>query len=243
MNQLPLDSEVFTVEGQPVFLILPAQSAHAGPMPWVWYAPTLPMHPGDEERWMFERFAAAGMAIAGIDAGESYGSPACVALFDSLYTHLTRQRGLATKPALLARSRGGLMLYNWAARYADCVACIAGIYPVCNLASYPGLEHAAPAYEMTEQALADRLDEFNPIDRLAPLAAASVPIFHIHGDNDAMVPIESNSGMVKTRYDGMGGKMELQLVDGGGHDLAPHWFESQALLDFVIRHTCPETET
>jgi hypothetical protein len=42
----------------------------------VWYAPTLPNLPGPEERWMFEKFRAAGIAVAGIDAGESYGSPA-----------------------------------------------------------------------------------------------------------------------------------------------------------------------
>ena len=41
-----------------------------------WYAPTLPGLPGPEEKWMvFQKFLDAGMAIAGIDAGESFGSP------------------------------------------------------------------------------------------------------------------------------------------------------------------------
>ena len=57
-------------------MIEPPQSARRdGPMPWVWYAPTLNRLPGAAEKWMFDRFLATGIAIAGIDVGESYGSP------------------------------------------------------------------------------------------------------------------------------------------------------------------------
>jgi hypothetical protein len=55
------------------------------------------------------------------------------AVFSALYDELAQKRGLAKNACLLARSRGGLMLYNWAAGNPDKVACIAGIYPVCNL--------------------------------------------------------------------------------------------------------------
>ncbi len=58
----------------------------------------------------------------------------------SLSGELTRNRGLATKACLLVRSRGGLMLYNWAVEHPSSVACVAGIYPVCNLDTYPGLK-------------------------------------------------------------------------------------------------------
>jgi hypothetical protein len=72
---LPLPGEVFTVQGRTAFLI-PAQTVAAGKAkPWVWYAPTLPGLPGEAEKWMFEQFTEAGIAIAGIDVGESYGSP------------------------------------------------------------------------------------------------------------------------------------------------------------------------
>ena len=37
------------------------------PTPWVWYAPTLPALPEARESWMFERFLAAGIAVAGVD--------------------------------------------------------------------------------------------------------------------------------------------------------------------------------
>lgn len=236
VNQLPVDGRVFTVQERPAFFIEPVNRPTDRPTPWVWYAPTLPQHPGSQERWMFERFIASGFAIAGIDVGESCGSPDGVALFDALYGELTGQLGLSPRPALLARSRGGLMLYNWAATHPHSVACIAGIYPVCNLASYPGLAQAAGAYGLSTEALAARLTELNPIDRLAPLAAAGVPIFHLHGDCDAIVPLEANSAIVKARYDELGGMMTLDIVADGGHDLQAHWFASQSLVDFITTH-------
>jgi len=128
------------------------------------------------------------------------------------------------------------MLYNWAVENPQSVACIAGIYPVCNLASYPGLARACGAYGMTEESLAAGLAEHNPIDRLARLAKANVPIFHIHGDRDSVVPLDKNSAVVKKRYDRLGGKMTLRVVHGQGHNLWPGWFHCRQLVDFVITH-------
>src|SRR5262249_17590439 len=113
-KKLPLAGETFAVDGCEAFLISPKSSPGEGPTPWVWYAPTLPGLPSDAERWMFERFTAAGIAIAGIDVGESYGSPAGRAKYTALYQTLVDKRGYSPKPVLLGRSRGGLMLLCWA---------------------------------------------------------------------------------------------------------------------------------
>jgi pimeloyl-ACP methyl ester carboxylesterase len=239
-KELPITGETFCIQGSTAFQIWPEQMGATKARPWVWYAPTLPKYPGDEEKWMFEQFLAKGIAIAGIDVGESYGSPKGEAVFQSFYEALVTHRGMSPKPALLARSRGGLMLYNWAAEHAESVACIAGIYPVCNLASYPGLDRACGAYELSERELAAQLAQHNPIDRLAPLARAGVPIHHLHGDSDTVVPLEQNSAIVKHRYDALGGKMTLQIIEGGGHDVKDHWFCSQALVDFVIGCVVPD---
>jgi len=235
-KNLPLVGEVFKIEDCTAFLILPEETGSGSPIPWVWYAPTLPGLPGKHETWMFERFLDNGLAIAGVDVGESYGSPAGRAVYSALYRELVENRGLARKPCLLARSRGGLMLYNWAVENPEAVACIAGIYPVCNLSSYPGLERACGAYGMTAAQLAQRLTEHNPIDRLVPLARAEVPIFHIHGDRDTVVPLDRNSTIVKERYDKLGGAMTLEIIAGQGHNLWSGWFQNRDLVDFVITH-------
>lgn len=239
-KKLPMPGEVFGVEGRTAFLIKPDKLYAGQPMPWVWYAPTLGKHPDKAERWMFERFLAAGIAIAGIDVGESMGNPEGRRLYSSLYRELTSNRGMAERPVLLVRSRGGLMLYNWAAENPHKVGGIAGIYPVGNLASWPGLERASKAYGTDAQGLEDVLAQHNPVDRLAPIAEARVPILHIHGDKDRVVPLEKNSGLIHQRYKALGGPMELIVIPGGGHDLKPHWFQSQALVDFVIQHAKPD---
>lgn len=235
-KKLPLKGEVFTVEGRTAFLILPPKQKSKGPIPWVWYAPTLPRLPSKAEKWMFDKFVAAGMAIAGVDVGESNGSPAGRAIYSALHQELVKKRGLTKRACLLARSRGGLMLYNWAVENPASVACIAGIYPVCNLSSWPGLARACGAYGMNETELAKSLRAHNPIDRLAPLAKAKVPIFHIHGDRDGTVPLAQNSGELKKRYTRLRGPMVLEVVKGQGHNMWRGWFESQKLVDFVIKH-------
>ena len=233
-KRLPLPGKVFAVDGKTAFIISPSTArGEQVSRPWVWYAPTLRRLPAKAERWMFERFLRAGVSIAGIDVGESYGSPEGRAGYDALYAEM-RRRGFGPTPVLLARSRGGLMLYSWAVENANRVGGIAGIYPVCDIASYPGLERAAPAYGLSKDALEKRLSEFNPVDRLAPLAKADVPIFHIHGDRDRVVPLDANSARVRDRYRALGGRVGVEIQKGRGHDMWQGWFESSRLTDFVI---------
>ena len=97
------------------------------------------------------------------------------------------------------------MLYNWAAENPTKVKCIAGIYPVCDLRSYPGLNRAAPAYGMNTHELEKSLKINNPVEKLKPLADSKVPILHIHGNIDRVVPLKSNSGDVAKRYHKLGG--------------------------------------
>lgn len=235
-KDLPLAGEVFSVESNAAFLIPPVKIPVGHATPWVWYAPTLPGLPGTEEKWMFQKFSDAGIAVTGIDVGESYGNPQGRALFSAFYKELVTKRGLAKTPCLLARSRGGLMLYNWAVEHPSSVACVAGIYPVCNLSSYPGIKNACGAYGLTEEQLAAQLTEHNPIDRINSLAKAQIPIYHIHGDCDAVVPVQLNSGELAHRYRQFGGVMTLNVVKGQGHNMWSGWFECQALVDFVIEH-------
>ncbi len=239
LKNLPVPGENFLVAGRPAFLIASPHAPAGQPKPWVWYAPTLPPYPGNEEKWLIDQLLAAGIAVAGIDVGESYGSPTGRKIFTALHTELTSARGYSAKPVLLGRSRGGLQLLSWAADHPDRVAAFAGIYPVCNLMSYPGLAKASPAYELSADQLAAALSVHNPIDRLAPLAAARIPLFAIHGDEDKLVPLAANSGLVRDRYLALGGTMELIIPPGQGHSLWSGFFQSPALVAFIRRHATP----
>lgn len=235
-KKLPLPGEVFAVEGHTAFLIASPSAPAGQPKPWVWYAPTLPNLPGPEEAWMFRAFLDAGISVAGIDVGESYGSPDGRKLFTALHTELSGKRGYSTKPVLLGRSRGGLMTLAWAAENPDKVGAFAGVYPVCNLTSYPGIDKAAPAYGIDAAGLRAQLAQHNPVDRLDSLAKARVPLFAIHGDMDKIVPLELNSGLMKSRYEALGGTMNLIVPPGQGHNMWKGFFQCQELVDFVRAH-------
>jgi 6-phosphogluconolactonase len=236
VQELILPGESFLVEGRPAFVLLPPEKKRATPQPWALYAPTLPGLPDSHEKWMHERFLDAGVAVAGIDVGEAYGSPKGRELFTSLYKELTTRRGFAPRPCLLGRSRGGLWVTAWAADNPDKVAGLAGIYPVFDLRSYPGLSKAAPAYDLTEQELEARLCELSPIERVGTLAKARVPALLIHGDEDRVVPLKENSAEFTARYKAAGAERAVRLIvaKGQGHNYREGFFHCQELVDFVI---------
>jgi alkaline phosphatase D len=235
-----LGVEPVTIEidgGHTGFLLKP--NAHwpgTNATPWVLYAPSLPPYPAKEEHWMLERLLAAGVAVAGIDVGESMGNPEGRRIYTSFHQVLTQHHGLTTKACLLARSRGGLMLYNWAVENPDKVAAIAAIYPVCDLRTYPGLEAAAKAYGLELAEMERLLPLHNPVDRLAPLAKAGVPVFHIHGDQDTLVPYSENAVVVRDRYEGLGGHMQLLTAEGQGHNMWEGFFQCEELIAFLLKH-------
>lgn len=233
---LPGEVLPMAIEGKPAFLVLPKSDLRKQPQPWVFYAPTLAPYPDMHERWMHERFLEAGIAVAGIDVGEAYGSPIGTQGLDQLYRELTTKHHLANRPCLLGRSRGGLWMLAWAAAHPDQVAGLAGIYPVFDLRAYPGLERAAGAFELSASQLAEQLDQHNPISKAGALIEASIPIHLIHGDIDQVVPLESNSLVLANRYRDAGKRdlLHLEVAKGQGHNMWEGFFRSQPLVDFVI---------
>ncbi len=236
VKSLILPGESFLVEGQPAFIMLPPPSKRRTPQPWILYAPTLPPYPDANEKWMHEQFVNGGIAVAGIDVGEAYGSPKGRDLFSSLYRELTEKRGFAPRPCLLGRSRGGLWVTSWAIENPDMVAGIAGIYPVFDLRTYPGVAKAAPAYGLTTEQLEAQLGELNPIERTDVLAKHHVPVMIIHGDQDEVVPIEANSEELIVRYRAGGAAEAITViaVPHQGHNFWPGFFHCQELVDFAI---------
>ena len=200
------------------------------------YAPTfVGSYPTERLGWILSRVLRAGIAVTGMDLGETYGNPQGRAWLDAWHGFVTGELGYAPRAVLLPQSRGGLMLYNWAAEHPEKVAGVTGIYTVCDLRSYPGLDKACVSYGMTATELEASLAAHNPVDRLAPLAARQVPIWHIHGDSDVLVPLEANAGELVRRYRALGGPAELLLVPGFGHIEHDVFFQRQEIVDSICR--------
>ncbi len=213
-------------------LLMPSGKKLKAPIPWVWYAPN---GLGPYNAWLCKRLLDAGICVAYVGVGESQGNPAGRAVFTSFYRKLTSEYGLSAKALLFPQSRGGLMLYNWAAEHPECVAAIGGIYPVCDLRSYPKMELAGKAYGMSSTELEEQLVKHNPIDRLEPLARSHIPIFHVHGDSDRTVPLEANSAELARRYRALGGSIKVLVIHGKGHEVAEEFFQCKELADFLIK--------
>lgn len=226
--------ETFEIVGGKAFIQAAPKPAEG--RPWLWYAPTLRSLSFGERKGYFETFMKAGISIAGFDLGEVRGSPASTAKFTQFYDAMVK-RGFSKKPILLGQSRGGMMTLAWAFRNPDKVRAWVGIYPVCNLASWPLLRSEAATladFSLSKEALMARLPEFNPIDNLKGLLGNKVPMFAVHGDSDVVVPYDLNTQLLKERYETGGGKIQVKVIPGEGHKVGPSFFQCQELVDFVL---------
>lgn len=227
--------ETFDIAGSTAFLYPVPKPAEG--KPWLWYAPTLKGVSLVQRKLYFDRFTDAGISIAGYDLGEVRGSPASTEKFTAFYEEMVK-RGYSSKPILLGQSRGGIMTLAWAFRHADKVKAWVGIYPVCNLESWPLKNSKAQTladFGMPEADLVGKLKEFNPIDNLQGLLANKVPLFVVHGDSDVVVPFELNTGLLKQRYQAGGGSITVKVIPGEGHKVSPSFFECQELVEFVLK--------
>ena len=232
-----LGGRSFLLNGRHTFLMEPTD-ATAKDKPWIFYGPTLAPYPDKAESWMHRQFLASGVAVAGIDVGEAYGSPHAFPHFEALYQHMVAN-GYSRKPALLGRSRGGLWVSSWAIKHPDRVAGIGGIYPVYDYTTYPGVQRAATAYGKSPEALLAGQAEWNPIKKAKHLASHRIPVFIIHGTDDKVVPFDANTGALRDAYEDAGAGELISVIEaeGQGHSFWPGFFTCQELVDFLIERS------
>jgi pimeloyl-ACP methyl ester carboxylesterase len=228
----------FMVDGRRSHVVIPKKAA--ANRPWVWRARFFGHEPQADLALL-----AKGYHIAYCDVGGLFGSPKAVGHWNKFYELLTQKHGLHKRPALEGMSRGGLIVYNWAAANPQRVACLYGDAPVCDFKSWPlgqGAGKGSPgtwkaclaAYGLThEEALEYRK---NPVDHLKPLADAKIPILHVVGDADKVVPVSENSALIESRYKALGGEIKVISKKGIGHH--PHALKDpQPIVDFILKHT------
>jgi pimeloyl-ACP methyl ester carboxylesterase len=233
----------FTVDGRKCWVVTPKTAAEG--RPWVWRARFFGHEPQVDLALLHEGFHLTYCDVAGL-----FGSPRAVTHWNAFYQVMTDKHGLAKRPALEGMSRGGLIMYNWAAANPDKVACIYGDAPVCDFKSWPGgkgegkggggaWRQCLDAYDLSEA------DAFayarNPVDNLKPLARAGVPLLHVVGDADDVVPVEENTTIMETRYRKLGGSIQVIHKPGVGHH--PHSLEDPApIVAFILQHTVPNVQ-
>lgn len=228
----------FEVDGRKTLVVVPKQPAQGHP--WIWRAEFFDHRP-ETDVALVEK----GFHLVYMDVGNTFGCPDAMAHWAALHAFLV-DRGLSAKPALEGLSRGGLYVYAWAAAHPDKVSCIYGDNPVCDFKSWPGGKGKGPGspddwrsliscyhFDSEQQALAY---DKNPIDNLKPLAEAKIPVLHVCGDADEVVPFEENTVLLKGRYEKLGGHVELIIKKGFQHH--PHGLDDPSpIVAFILKNT------
>lgn len=230
----------FKVDGRKAYVVEPEQAAPGRPWCWRMRFPGVAIN---DDLVLLKR----GWHIAYIDMPNLFGSPKAIAVMDGFYDLMTGKHDLSKKPILKGLSRGGLFVFNYAAAHPDRVTAIYGDAPVCDFKSWPGgkgkgggsagsWKQLFKAYDFADEAEAMAYKK-NPIDNLAPIAAAKIPVLIVAGDSDKVVPFEENGGLIESRYKALGGDITVILKPGCDHH--PHGLpdDPAPILDFIDKHT------
>jgi pimeloyl-ACP methyl ester carboxylesterase len=231
----------FQCDGRKAIVVVPKQPAPGNP--WLWRGEFFGAFPTVDEALL-----AKGWHVAYLACPNTFGSTETMEHWGAFYKMLTGQHAFSKKPVLLGMSRGGLYVYRWAAAHPDQVGLIYGDAPVCDIKSWPGGKFKGKGsprdwklfqdvYHFDEQQAMDW--KGNPIDILEPIARARIPIIHVAGDADDVVPVDENTMVVKERYEKLGGHVELIVKKGVGHH--PHSLaDPTPIVDYILKNRLPD---
>jgi len=194
---------------------------------WIWRARFLGHQPQVDLKLL-----EMGYHLAYIDVTDTWGNTTAIKAWDTFYKHVTEKYSLSSKVVLEGMSRGGLIVYNWANRNPEKIQAIYADAPICDIQTTQFKNTILEAYGLTEaQALAEKL---NPVDSLEGLASLKIPIIHVVGDQDKIVPVAQHSAKLKNNYEKLGARLKLIHKPDSGHH--PHSLADPTVIINYIHH-------
>jgi pimeloyl-ACP methyl ester carboxylesterase len=115
-----------------------------------------------------------------------------LAQWNAVYKHLT-DHGLSKKPVMEGAGGAAGAAYSWAIENPDKVSCVYAENPM----------------------LRSHMTKAQPLDNLAPLAKAGVPVLHVCGSRDPW--LDSQTRVLEKRYKELGGQVSVIVQEGAGH--------------------------
>ena len=183
-----------------------------------------------------------GFHIVYCDVADMYGSNKAIARWNRLYKFMTKN-GFNPKVVLEGMSRGGLIVYNWAAQNTDKVACIYADAPVMDIKSWPmgkgasegsstDIRRLLKAYKFSKESKAYKWHK-NPLDHAEQIALAQIPCLHVVGDADNVVPVEENTAIFEKKMEELGHPITVIHKAGIGHH--PHSLNNpKPIVQFIL---------
>ncbi len=232
------DCREFEFHGHEAKIVFPKES-NKGKY-WVWRARFWGHEPQLDKALLEEGFHVVYIDVAGL-----YGNNEAVELWNDFYDFLIDKYQLNPKTVLEGMSRGGLIVYNWSSKNTSKVACIYADAPVCDIKSWPGGLYSGKgspddwkacleAYNLDENSVLDFTDI--PLNNAKKVAQAGIPVIHVCGLADDVVPYVENTEILAKNFEDAGGKIELILKKGVGHH--PHSLKNPGpLVRFILNNT------
>lgn len=219
-------------------IVTPHKAAQGNP--WIWRASLWGEEP-QTDLSMLEQ----GFYLTFCNVNDAYGSPKAVEQWNTFY-QLAIEAGLNAKPVLEGMDQGALIAYNWTAQNSEKVSGIYADAPVMDIKSWPmgkGVSAGSPddtekmmaAYDFKseEEALAWK---GNPIDHSSVLAKAEIPMLHIVGDADEIVPVNENTSVFENKLLEEGYKLKVIHKPGVKH--RPYSLNNpESIIHFLLQAT------
>jgi pimeloyl-ACP methyl ester carboxylesterase len=228
----------FEFEGHEAKIVFPEKANES--KNWIWRA-RFWGHEPQADLALLEK----GFHLVYVEVGGLFGNNEAVNIWNNFYSHLIENYKLNSKVVLEGMSRGGLIIYNWAAANTDKVACIYADAPVCDIKSWPGGLYAGKGSKTDWKKCLDVYDlnkksalEFKgiPIYTEEKVAQAGIPVLHVCGAADKVVPFEENTKLLADNFRKAGGEIEIILKEGIGHH--PHSLKDpKIIVDFILRNS------
>ena len=230
--------ETFNFQGHKAIVVSPSSPNES--KQWIWRARFWGVEP-QVDKALLEK----GYHVVYVDVSGLYGNSEAVQIWNRFYDHIRLKYNLNDKVVLEGLSRGGLIIYNWAAENTDKVACIYADAPVCNIRSWPGGLYTGvgspkswvdclSVYGLNEETVLNFVG--NPIDNAVVLAKAKIPVIHVYGDQDEVVPHFENTELLAIAMVKEKGIVKLIRKEGVGHH--PHSLkEPSPIVNFILEHS------
>uniref|UniRef100_UPI0032171F48 alpha/beta hydrolase family protein n=1 Tax=uncultured Draconibacterium sp. TaxID=1573823 RepID=UPI0032171F48 len=225
----------FDFQGRNAKIVFPEKANEA--RNWIWRA-RFWGHEPQTDLALLEK----GFHVVYVDVANLYGNAEAVNIWNNFYEYLVEKYNLNTKAVLEGMSRGGLIIYNWAAENTDKVFSIYADAPVCDIKSWPGglykgkgspadWERCLKAYNLDSKSA--KHFKGIPVYTSVKVAKAGIPVIHVCGDADDVVPLKENTLKFARQFKCAGGKIELIVKEGVNHH--PHSLEDpQPIVDFIL---------
>ncbi|QWX83008.1 alpha/beta hydrolase [Cellulophaga sp. HaHaR_3_176] len=206
---------------------------------WIWRA-RFWGHEPQVDKALLEK----GFHVVYIDVSNLFGNNEAVNLWNDFYAFCVSEYGFNEKVVLEGMSRGGLIAYNWASQNTDKVFCIYADAPVCDIKSWPGgmfngegnseaWQTCLKAYNLDTVSV--KTFDNSPIHNSVKIAKSGIPVLHVFGDSDKVVPYEENTALLAEKFKEAGGHIELIRKEGVGHH--PHSLKDpKPIVDFILRN-------